>query len=220
MAWPDTMPVLDADEVEREVPVPKGGIGAPNDAAAGSDTGTATLIALFKRAMGYWRTNAEATAGTDPIPVKGVLYPKSFAFSTDTGALAIGDVAADTQVITDCVPTNDQSVLLQSLRALDKADQASVDLTLIFFSANVSLGTENAAPSITDVNAEDILGHVDILTADWKDFGGVKEAQPNFKPFLLKPAAGTRNVYVALLVKAGTPTFAADSVHVLVGLMA
>jgi hypothetical protein len=46
-------------------------LGAQADSAATTDTGTFSLIALFKRAMGYWSTIATAAADTTtPSPVK------------------------------------------------------------------------------------------------------------------------------------------------------
>lgn len=46
-------------------------VGSKADASATSDTGTFSLIALFKRALGYWSTIATAASDTTtPSPVK------------------------------------------------------------------------------------------------------------------------------------------------------
>lgn len=129
--------------------------------------------------------------------------------SPDTSPLGANDVAVATQVIKDALGSDQEGGVLLSVQVIDKDDQKAA-LTLFFFDADVSLGTANAAPSITDADAARILGKVDVGTADYHDLGGVSVASPAFDPFGLKPAPATRNIYVAVRNGAGTPTYTAN----------
>lgn len=135
----------------------------------------------------------------------------------ETTALDAGDVAADTQVVTGATKAADTFGVLQSLAFVDPEDQKAA-CTFYFFSANVSLGTEDSAPSISDANALNYLGHVDVAVGDYKDLGGVSVAMPNFKPFAVKPATGTANIYVAMTVVA-TPTYAGGAATLRLGFL-
>ena len=145
-----------------------------------------------------------------PITVRSYSPVFDVTLSTDTSAYASGDVIADSQVLTNIMRANDSTGILQSVTMLDKADQ-KVAMTLYFLSANVAMGTENAAPSISDANSLNILGSVDIAASDWKDLGGTAVASIKGIGLGLAPASGTRNVYIAVVNGTGTPTFAADS---------
>lgn len=154
-----------------------------------------------------------ASGSTVPISTRSAPYLKAVTFSVDTSALAAGDVAADTQLITDCTPANDQAVTLLSFSISDESDQASVDMRVVFFNADVALGTENSAPSITDTNSRNIIGFIDIAAADFVDFGGVRVATLTGKIMGLVPVAGSRSVAIGLQIKGGTPTFTSDAVR-------
>lgn len=145
-----------------------------------------------------------------PITVRSYSPVFDVTLSTDTSAYASGDVLADSQVLTNIMRANDSTGVLQSVTMLDKADQ-KVAMTLYFLSSNVAMGTENAAPSISDANSLFILGYVDIAASDWKDLGGTAVASIKGIGLGLAPASGTRNVYIAAVNGTGTPTFAADS---------
>lgn len=132
-------------------------------------------------------------------------------FTLDTSAYASGDVLADTQPITNFFRTADDLMYLDSITLLDKDDQG-VAMSIVILSANVSFGTENSAPSITDTNAENILAIIDVPASGWYDVGGAKVQRVNFAPVVVKPASGTRNLYVALWNGTGTPTFTASGI--------
>lgn len=125
------------------------------------------------------------------------------------GAVDANDVAADTQVVTDALPFYGQPGILQSLTWLDGDDQTAAACKVFILSSNVSLGTEGAAISISDANAASILGVVDIAADDWHDLIGSKIANINNIGMIVKPAANSRDLYVAT-VCAGTPTYTAS----------
>jgi hypothetical protein len=129
----------------------------------------------------------------------------------DTSAYADGDVLADTQPILRALRAENSVSKLDSLVLLDEDDQG-VALDLVFFSANVSLGTENAAPSITDANARNQLGFVKIATTDYIDLGGCRIATKTNIDLPLKSAAGTTTLYVAAITRGGTPTYTASGI--------
>ena len=133
-------------------------------------------------------------------------------FSLDTSAYGSGDLIADSQVITNACPSEDVPAVLHSVVIVDEDDQKSA-IDLVFFDANVSMGTENSAPSIADANARNCLGVVSIAAADYKDFGGVSVATKDAIGKVVKPASGTRNVYVAIVSNASTPTYTASGLR-------
>lgn len=136
----------------------------------------------------------------------------------DTSAYADGDVLADTQVVAGALRYTDAFAELRSILVLDEDDQG-VALDLIFFDANVSLGTENGAPAITDANARSILGLVSVAAADFKDLGGSRIASLKNVGLVLKAASGTRNVYVAAITRGGTPTYTASGLKLRLGIV-
>lgn len=138
--------------------------------------------------------------------------------SLDTSAYASGDVLADTQVVTDAMLVNGGRGLLYSVSLVDEDDQG-VAFTLLFFRTNVSLGTENAGPSISDANAREYLGRVEVATTDWKDLGGVRVASPTVAPFMVRSGASSKDLYVAALNGSGSPTFSASGVKLKIGIL-
>lgn len=137
--------------------------------------------------------------------------------SLDTSVYASGDVMADTQVVTNAVRVADGTGVLQSILVLDEDDQG-LAFDLIFIQDNVSLGTENAAPSITDAHARSILGLVSIASADFIDLGGARIATKTGLGLVVKPTSGTRNIYVAAITR-GAPTHTASGVRLRLGFL-
>ena len=113
-----------------------------------------------------------AVSDANPVPVPGGALI-DVTLSLDTSAYASGDVLADTQEIANAMRVIDGTAILESLILLDEDDQG-VALDLYFFNANVAMGTENSAPSISDANARNLLGKVAGATGDYTDLGGVK----------------------------------------------
>ncbi len=104
-----------------------------------------------------------------------------FVPTLDTSAYAAGDVLFDRTVLDIGNYANPGQSFLQKIRGrvlsvgvLDK-DDLGVPMDLYFLKADVSMGVVNAAPSITDVNAENILGFVTATAS--KDLGGCRFGQ-------------------------------------------
>jgi hypothetical protein len=133
----------------------------------------------------------------------------------DTAAYAAGDVLFDTTPVvlsSNAAASARGTILTASI--IDRDDEASQTITLYFLRSNVSLGTINAAPSITDDNAGEIIGTCTVTTGT--DLGGCKYGETSglVVPFEL-PA---QTLFVAA-VTAGTPTFtAASDIRVRLGL--
>jgi hypothetical protein len=131
--------------------------------------------------------------------------------SLDTAVYAAGDVLADTQVVSNISRLIDTGAVIQSIVVIDKDDQgAAFDIYLL--DSNVSVGTENAAPSITDANAAHILGRISVATVDYADLGGVRIANIFGLGIPIKPDTGTANIYVAIVNGSGTPTYTAAGI--------
>jgi len=121
----------------------------------------------------------------------------------DTAVYAAGDVLFDTTAVTlsDNTTAGARGTILTA-SIIDRDDEASQTITLYFFRSNVSLGTINAAPSITDDNAAEIIGTCTVTTGT--DLGGCRYGETSglVLPFEL-PA---QTLFVAATT-GGTPTF-------------
>jgi hypothetical protein len=145
------------------------------------------------------------------MPYSNVQYV-DVTFTLDTSAYGSGDLIADTQVITNACPAAGVPAVLHSVHLIDEDDQ-KVAVDLVFFDANVSMGTENSAPSITDANGRSCLGVVSIAAGDYKDLGGVAIATKDSIGKVVKPATGTADIYVAIVSNASTPTYTASGLR-------
>ncbi len=134
----------------------------------------------------------------------------------DTVAYAAGDLIAETQLCDAFFRKVDGTGIIQSLTVVDQ-DDTKAGIDVYFLSANVSMGTENAAPSITDANAVNILGYVSVAAADYKDLGGVSVANIKNIGLPAKAVSGTDDLYVAVVSNASTPTYTASGVVLRIG---
>lgn len=133
-----------------------------------------------------------------------------FTPTVDTSAYASGDVLFDRTAVTISATSGECRGTILSASIVDRDDQSTQTVTLYFLNANVSLGTANSAPSITDDNASDsIIGTCTVTTGT--DLGGCKfgETQGLVIPFELTGPT----LYVAA-VTGGTPTHTASGVRV------
>lgn len=156
-------------------------------------------------------SGADASS-SNPVPITTRAKYVDVTLSLDTSAYADGDVLADTQEVTGALTANDGTGVIQSIQVLDENDQG-VAMDLIFLDANVSLGTENSAPSITDANSRNILGRVQILAADYIDLGGAKMATVTGVGLGIKAGSGVDDIWVAAITRGGTPTYTASGVR-------
>lgn len=125
----------------------------------------------------------------------------------DTNAYAANDVLFDSTAVSLSSNTSGAARgTILSASIIDRDDESSQTITLYFLRSNVSLGTVNAAPSISDDNAVEIIGTATVTTGT--DLGGCKfgETQGLVIPFELND----QTLYVAATT-GGTPTFTAAS---------
>jgi hypothetical protein len=135
-----------------------------------------------------------------------------------TTSVAAGAVLADTQIVANVFRAADTGGYVQSVTIIDKDDVgAAVDL--VFFDANVSLGTEGAAASLSDANAERVLAVVRIGTSDFVDFGGVRVASVTGMAIPLKPISGTASIAIAARQGAAAATRASGLLRVRLGVI-
>jgi len=132
-------------------------------------------------------------------------------FSLDTSIYASGDVLADTQLIAGAMRMRDLTGVMSGFTLMDEDDQG-IELDVVILSENVSIGTENAAVSVTDANARQILGIINVASTDWKDLGGVRVATVRNVNLPVKPASQTQDLYVALIAR-GTPTHTVSGIR-------
>ena len=178
-------------------------LGAIGDSAWASGNGSHT--ALLKTLA----TAALDTTTASPVSVRTPCDVISVTPTLDTSIYDSGDVLFATTAIAGATRAADERSALNSIAVIDKDDQKPA-LRLLFFKAAVTFGTINAAPSISDSDAANYLGHVDIAAADYVDLGGVSVACAKNIGLMLEAASGLTTVYVAGMLTAGTPTHTAS----------
>jgi len=192
--------------------------------AAICDTGgTATLgVTVGSGSMdtvsvvNYSPSNVQLVESAEVIgKVRSVTDLHDVTLSTDTAICASGDVLADTQVVSNAVLMNGGHALLHSITVLDKDDQGQA-MDLVFLRSNVSIGTENAAVSVTDTNAAEILGIVPVAASEFYDLGGCRIATLTGVGLVLETASDSTSLYIAAISK-GTGTYTASGLIVKLG---
>jgi hypothetical protein len=164
-------------------------------------------------------TTRKAFASDNPMPMQsGITVFKDVTLSLDTSVYANGDLLADSQIVDGAVRVADGTGVIESISVLDEDDQTAYAFYLVFFSANVSMGTENAAPTMADADARNFLGAVSFATADAIDLVNSKVYQKNGLRVPIKAASGTDDIYMAAVVITGTPTHTASGVRVRLGI--
>jgi hypothetical protein len=136
---------------------------------------------------------------------------------SDTSILADGDVICATAEIPLAVGGPGWGSLLESIQLFDMDDQG-VALDLVFLRSNVSLGTVNGAPNISDTNAFEMLGRVNIATTDYVDYTGCKVATIRNVGLMLSALAG-QSAYVGAITRGGTPTYTASGLRLRLGVV-
>ena len=137
----------------------------------------------------------------------------------DTAIYADGDVLFDTVAIANAANSGVEFMQVVTINVLDEDDQGAA-FDLLFLDSNVSIGTVNAAVSVTDANARSILGRVSVASGDYYDLGGCRIATVRLSgPLALKVAAGATTLYVAG-VSRGTGTYTASGMKLKIGILA
>lgn len=134
----------------------------------------------------------------------------------DTSIYADNDVLAIPQEITGFFRDAGGKVSLDSIVLLDEADQA-VDVELIFMDANGTLGTINEPVTMSDADARKVLGSVLIVAADYTDLVNGQVATKRLDtPLWLEGV--TTSLWLGAIVRSGTPTYAAASLKLKLGI--
>ena len=134
--------------------------------------------------------------------------------STPSDAQDDNDVIADTQEIKGVFRHPNARVMLDSIVLLDEGDQAS-ETDLFFLGADVSMGTEDAAISVTDANARKILGAVNIPVSAYFDL--INSQVAVVRNIGLMMQGETTSLWIAAVTR-GTPTYGAtDAVKLKLG---
>lgn len=138
-------------------------------------------------------------------------------FVADTSAVADGDIITDTVEIPGAVEGVGSGSLLTDLVLVDQSDNTAIAIDIFLMRSNTSLGTKNAAPSISDTNALEIIGRVRVADTDWIDIGGAKIA--TLANLGITLVAGTGSSIYASVVARGAATYAASAIRALFGVI-
>jgi hypothetical protein len=175
----------------------------------------------------YYRTVEEQLAmllsGTEEdgteIPghaVGGHSVVREVTLSLDTSQYADGDVLADTQEIASALRISGGSGILHSVTVLDKDDQGEA-LDLLLLNASGSIGTENAAVSVSDAVADTIMGVVEVAAGDFVDLVNSQIAAKTNLGIVLEVASGS-SLYVAAISR-GTGTYTTAGITLKLGII-
>lgn len=136
--------------------------------------------------------------------------------TADTAILASGDVMVVPQEITSVFRQNAGRVRLESIVVLDGDDQGTA-IDLVFSDANITLGTLNAAISVSDADAAKIIGHVSVAAADFKDYINSQIAVKTGVGIVMEAAAASTSLWVSAVCRSGTPTYTAAALKLKLG---
>lgn len=142
--------------------------------------------------------------------------------SLDTNIYASGDVLAATQEIPEAMLTNGGVGMPLAVRILDEDDQGA-DFDILFLKSNQDIGTENAAFAISDAEAREILGWIDVAGADMTDWGGYQDVTytpqntSNWHVGFVQAAGDSRSIFIAAIAR-GTPTHTASGIRIYIDL--
>ncbi|MDP3854653.1 hypothetical protein [Phenylobacterium sp.] len=135
-----------------------------------------------------------------------------------TTILAANEVVVDSQMVSACFKVDDAAGVLNSFTLIDEDDQGA-KLYVVVLSSSTALGVENAAPSISDSNAANVLGWFAIETTDYLDVGGVKIACIRNIGLAVKAVSGTDDLYLGLINGSGTPTYTGTGLKARIGIL-
>ena len=139
-------------------------------------------------------------------------------FTTVNAAVGDNEVLADYVEIPNAVAVKGGAAIVQSIQLLDDAD-LGVAVDIVFQTYSSSLGTVNAAVSISDADAADILGYVS-LTSYFDGIAWQMATKTNLG-LVIKAASTTRSIYAAVVNRSGgNVTYAAtDDLHLRLGIV-
>lgn len=137
----------------------------------------------------------------------------------DTSAYAAGDVLFIPIKLVGFFKEAGQSRALHSIILLDSDDQ-NCDVDLLFFNADVTLGTLNGAVNISDADAAKMIGYVSLTAASHsKDLINSRLFVAGAIGQVLKAASTSTDLWVAGVCRSGTPTYTASGMKLKLGVM-
>ena len=137
--------------------------------------------------------------------------------SLDTSAYADGEVLAATQAVANAARLEGGTVTWASLVLLDKDDNGGA-LDIVLLRTNVAIGTEGAAVTVTDANADEIAAVVSIAADDYIDLinSQIVVKKPADLGFTIDPADNSRSLYVAAISR-DSKTYTASGITLKLG---
>lgn len=186
--------------------------GAP----AASDYGL--VVALHPDSVNANGQNTAANSAPVVLSDYGKTVLKSVTMSTDTSQYASGDLIADTQQVDAALRVADGKGILQSITIIDEDNQGAA-LYVLIMRTSTSMGTENSAPNISDANlTAGLIGIVSVATTDYITLSGAKVAFKGNLGIPIQAVSGTDDIYIAVLNGAGTPTYTASGLEMVLGI--
>jgi len=135
--------------------------------------------------------------------------------SLDTNIYADADVLAATQEVPLAFSAPGGTLTLRNVVVLDEDDQG-IAFDILFLNAASSIGTENAAVSVTDALARTIIGRVSVAGGDYYDLVANRLAVVSNINQVLRAAEGSTSLYVAC-VSRGAGTYSASGIKLKFG---
>lgn len=129
-------------------------------------------------------------------------------------AYSSGDVLAAAQELTNAVRISGGTGVIQSIQVIDHDDQAQ-GLDIVISDSTITLGTENSPVSISDADADKILGIVSVVAGDYIDLVSSQLANPEFQPIVVMP--DTASLYISAISR-GTGTYTASGIVLRIGI--
>jgi hypothetical protein len=127
----------------------------------------------------------------------------------DTSAYASGDQQGSLMTLTGAVPAQGEGAVLRAVSVVDKAKQSAAFKIVLFDASPTVASADNAAADVSDAEmADKCIGAVSVAAADYVALNANSVA--TVTTTLPVKAVGGSSLY-ALMVAAGSPTYAANS---------
>lgn len=135
---------------------------------------------------------------------------KALTLTLDTLIYASDDVLSETAELTGVVSAVGNAGKIKSVVVLDKDDQGQ-PFNILILKTNVSIGTVNGAVTLTDANAEEIVGMIEVASGDFIDAVNCQVAIKSNLDFDFVCDAALDDLFVATISK-GTGTYTASGI--------
>lgn len=203
-------------------------LGAKADAAAASDSATASLISLFKRLLvritSIFVTATDAPASNAQGLIAriagvatsgGISNPVELQFTVTSGsAYASGNCIGSLMTVTNAVRVNGGTGMLYNLMLRDRSNQKPACVALIFNDIPLaSTTTDKQGFVLADADESKLAAVIPIGSGDWKTLPNTTKAVTVLGPIgrIVATSALSRNMYLLLVSDGATPTFTATT---------